>query len=125
MAAFVTIVGNLTRDPVMEVVGGQNACRFSVGARTRTKNKEDGTYKSNFYECTFFGKQGEYFFARAQKGTSVTVMGDLTVDAYLSNGEARPSLRLHVNSAECQARMKEPGSVAAQPVAPATDAAPF
>lgn len=110
MSAFVTITGNLTRDPEMTTIGSQQACRFSVGVRTRTKNKEDGGYKSNFYECTFFGKQAEYFFARAQKGTAVTVFGDLTVDAYLSNGEPRPGIRLTVTAAECQAKMKDPST---------------
>jgi len=113
MAAFTTITGNLTRDPEMKTIGAQQACVFSVAARTRTKN-DDGTYKTNFYDCTFFGKMGEFFMARAQKGTAVTVVGELTADAYLSNGEARPSLRLNVNVAECQGRMKEPGSAPAK-----------
>ena len=68
MSAFVTITGNLTRDPEMTTIGSQQACRFSVGVRTRTKNKEDGGYKSNFYECTFFGKQAEYFTPKKVTG---------------------------------------------------------
>lgn len=124
MAAFMTIVGNLTRDPEMKTLGGQQACVFSVAARTRTKG-EDGAYKSNFYDCTFFGKMGEYFMSRAQKGTAVTVMGDLTADAYLSNDEARPSLRLHVASAECQGRMKEAGSAPARETASTDNTIPF
>lgn len=107
MAAKVTVIGNLTRDPEMKTLGGQQAATFSVAVRTRAKNA-DGTYKSNFYDCTFFGKMGEYFMTRAQKGTGVTVIGDLAVDVYTpTNGEARPSLRLTVDTAECMSRIKD------------------
>lgn len=118
MAAKITITGNLTREPEMKTLGGQQACVFNVAVRTRAKNA-DGGYKSNFYDCTFFGKMGEYFMARAQKGTGVVVMGDLTADAWLSNGEARPTLRINVDNAECMARLKEAG--AAQASAPTVE----
>lgn len=117
MAAKITITGNLTRDPEMKQLGSQSAATFTVAVRSRMKNP-DGSYKSNFYDCTFFGKMGEYFIARAQKGTGVVVIGDLTADAYLSNNEARPTLRITVDSAECMVRLKEAGAAqAAQPAA--------
>lgn len=109
MAAKIVIVGNLTRDPEMKDIGNQKACVFSVAARTRGKN-DDGTYKANFYDCTYFGKMGESVFNRAQKGTGVTVWGDLVADAYTSNNEARPSLRVTVESVECMSRIKENGA---------------
>ena len=130
MAAKITITGNLTREPEMKTLGGQSAATFSVAVRTRAKNS-DGSYKSNFYDCTFFGKMGEYFMARAQKGTGVVVIGDLTADAYVgTNGnsnEARPTLRINVDSAECMARLKETGAATVQPTAPAAsdDVIPF
>lgn len=119
MASKITITGNLTRDPEMKTLGGQQACTFTVAVRTRAKNS-DGSYKSNFYDCTFFGKLGEYFMARAQKGTGAVVIGDLTADAWVSNGEARPTLRINVDAAECMSRMKEPGAAPAA-AAPAVD----
>lgn len=124
MAAKITITGNLTRDPEMKTLGGQSACTFAVAVRTRTKSS-DGSYKSNFYDCTFFGKMGEYFMSRAQKGTGVVVIGDLTADAYASNNgnsnEPRPVLRVNVDSAECMSRLKEPGAAATQPAPSASD----
>ena len=114
MASKATIIGNLTRDPEMKTLGGQQAATFTVAVRTRAKNA-DGSYKSNFYDCTFFGKMGEYFMTRAQKGTGVTVIGDLAVDVYTpANGEARPSLRLTVDTAECMSRIKETSSAPAR-----------
>lgn len=113
MAAKITITGNITREPEMKTLGNQPACTFTVGVRTRTKSS-DGSYKSNFYDCTFFGKMGEYFMSRAQKGTGVVVIGDLTADTYMSNGEPRPSLRVTVDTAECMSRLKEAGSAPTQ-----------
>lgn len=126
MAAKLTIVGNLTRDPEMKTIGSQNACVFSVAVRTRAKNA-DGTYKSNFYDCTFFGKMGEYFMNRAQKGSGVTVIGDLAVDTYTTaSGEARPSLRVAVDTAECMSKIKEAGASPARSMDPSpVDKIPF
>lgn len=127
MAAKLTITGNLTRDPEMKTLGNQPACTFTVAVRTRTKNA-DGSYKPNYYDCTFFGKMGEYFMARAQKGTGVVVIGDLTADVYTpSGGQARPSLRLNVDAAECMARLKEAEAAPAQQAAhsAADDVIPF
>lgn len=113
MAAKITIVGNLTRDPELKTLGGQQAATFSVAVRTRAKNA-DGSYKSNFYDCTFFGKMGEYFMTRAQKGTGVTVIGDLVVDVYTpTGGETRPSIRVTVDTAECMSRIKDTAATAA------------
>lgn len=117
MAAKITIVGNVTRDPETKIIGTQNACVFTVAVRTRAK-AADGSYKSNFYDCTFFGKMGEYFMSRAQKGTGVTVIGDLAVDAYTtSGGEVRPALRVTVDTAECMSRIKEAGAAPARAAA--------
>lgn len=126
MAAKITIVGNLTKDPEMKTIGAQNACVFSVAVRTRAK-AADGTYKSNFYDCTFFGKMGEYFMNRAQKGSGVTIIGDLAADAYVSSGgEARPSLRLTVDTAECMSKIKDGAAAPARPAASADkDTIPF
>jgi len=121
MAAKITITGNLTRDPELKQLGGQSAAAFTVAVRTRAKNS-DGSYKSNFYDCTLFGKLGDYFMARAQKGTGVVVIGDLAADAYIgkqgNSNEARPTLRVNVDNAECMTRMKESGAepAAAAPV---------
>lgn len=126
MAAKITITGNLTRDPELKQLGGQSAAAFTVAVRTRAKNN-DGSYKSNFYDCTLFGKLGEYFMARAQKGTGVVVIGDLVADAYIgkqgNSNEARPTLRVSVDTAECTSRMKEAGTAVAA-AAPVDDNTP-
>ena len=111
MAAYVAISGNLTKDPEIRDVGNQKCCSFTVAVRTQAKAK-DGGYKTDFYDCSFFGKMGENFFSRAQKGTGVTVWGSLAADAYAVRGEARPALRVNVSAADCMSRMKEAGAAA-------------
>lgn len=120
MAAKITITGNLTRDPEMKTLGGKPACAFSVAVRTRTKNA-DGSYKTNFYDCTWFGSFAEGFCSRAQKGTGVTVWGDLTADTYTAGGETRMALRLNVDSVEAQSRLRENGAANTNAAAEAVD----
>lgn len=119
MAAKVAITGNLTKDPEMKTYGGKPACVFSVATRTRSKDTE-GNYKTNFYNCTWFGSFAQGFCSRAQKGTGVTVWGDLTAEIYGGNGDPRLSLNVNVDSVEAQARLRE-GGAASAPAAPASD----
>lgn len=107
MAAKAWITGNITRDPEMAMIGGQNACKFTVAVRTSTKDKDSGNYIVNYYDCTYYGKLGENFYARAQKGTGVTVVGDVCAHAYVSNNEARPAMRMRVDTAEAMSRLKD------------------
>ena len=123
MAAKMSITGNLTRDPEMKTLGGKPACAFSVAVRTRTKG-QDGAYKTNFYDCTWFGSFAENFCSRAQKGTGVTVYGDLTADIYTAGGEPRLALRLNVDTVEAQSRLREAGAAAPAAAAVADDNIP-
>lgn len=112
MAAKLAITGNLTRDPEMKTLGGKSACTFTVAVRTRLKNA-DGSYKSNFYDCVWFGSFAEGFFNRIQKGTGVTVWGELAADTYTVGDNTRMSLSVTVDTAEAQSRLKESGNARA------------
>lgn len=120
MAAKLAITGNLTKDPELKPLGGKQACVFTVAVRTRLKNTADGTYKSNFYDCTWFGTFAEGFYNRIQKGTGVTVWGELAADTYTAGDTTRMALKVTVDTAEAQSRLKETASVR-QPVSVVTD----
>jgi len=107
MAAKIAITGNLTKDPELKDIGSQKACVFSVAVRTHVK--KDGAYKTDYYDCTYFGKMGEAMYARAQKGTGVTVWGSFASDAYMSGNEPRAALRINVDAVDCMSRLKESG----------------
>lgn len=96
--AFVTLDGNLTRDPEMRQVGIYNVCNYTVAVNTDTK-KEDGTYGTNYYDCSTWGSTGEYVFSKIKKGTEVTVVGELeAVEKPDANGEKRTRLRVKTYS---------------------------
>lgn len=106
MSAKVIFTGNLVRDPEMRKIGESNAATFCIGVRTPLK-AEDGTYKSNFYDCTLFGKRADYVMAHAQKGTLAFVSGDLALSEYKNkDGEDRHSLRTTVDTIDLLARTK-------------------
>lgn len=106
MSATVNFHGNLVRDPETKQLGGQNACVFTVGVHTALKDA-DGNYKSDFYDCTLWGKRGEYLMQHAQKGTVVFVSGELALSEYKNkNGEDRHSLRCTVDRADIVAKGK-------------------
>lgn len=93
--AKVTLVGNLVRDVEVNHFNDNTMYSFCVAVDTSLKD-ENNKYKSNFYDCTLWGKQGEAFARRAQKGTQVWVNGDIMLAEFKkTNGE--PGHSLHVN----------------------------
>lgn len=116
MAAKISFVGNLTRDPEMSQAAGQNVCRFSVAVRTTAKDQE-GNYITNFYDCSLWGRRGDYLMQHAQKGTSVFVNGELVIASYQAkDGSTRTALRVNADSADPVARLKgEQAQAQAQP----------
>lgn len=98
MPAIVSFVGNLTRDPVLRESNGNSFYSFSVGVRTRYKDK-DGQYKSDFYDCTINSKFGSWFGQNAKKGNSVFVSGEQATRTYNDkNGNERTALTVSVNA---------------------------
>ena len=58
----VILMGRLTRDPEVRYSNGDNAtaiARFSIAVDRRFKRGNDGQ-DADFFNCTAFGKQGEF-----------------------------------------------------------------
>ena len=95
--AFITIEGNLTKDPVLRAVGTSTVCNFDVAVNTNSKD-ENGEYRTNFYECSIWGKEGEFAFTKLQKGTEITIRGGMEmVERPDANGVSRPHMRVRVS----------------------------
>lgn len=106
MSAYTTIIGNVCANPEMRMIGQQAACTFRVAAHTNSKDK-NGEYITNFYDCTIFGKRGERFCNRAQKGSSVTVWGESSAVEYTDkNGQLRTALRINADNGEVHTKIK-------------------
>ena len=80
-----SIIGNLTRDPVVKDVGKSKVCNFSVAVSTCEKDSS-GNYMTNFYEVEWFGAPSlmDRFVQDAKKGTPVWVTGPSWMYSYFS-----------------------------------------
>jgi single-strand DNA-binding protein len=98
----VILMGRLTRDP--EVRYSQGAAptavaRFSVAVDRRFKR--DGEPDADFFNCTCFGKQGEFVEKYLHKGTKVVLSGRIQNDNYTNkDGQQVYSVRIMVDEIE-------------------------
>ena len=97
--ATVTLHGNLVRDPELKEVGPSKSkvASFTVAVSTSNK-KPDGTYDTNFYDVSLWGPRGEAFIERAEKGTAVQVIGDVSMVEYVSQKDNLKHNRLRVDA---------------------------
>lgn len=70
----INIMGRLTRDPEMTVVGnGQEKCRFSVAVeRRRQKDKET---QVDFFDCAAWAGTGAFINQWFKKGDGIAIKG--------------------------------------------------
>ena len=122
--ATAAIYGNLIRDPETKNVNGNVVCSFTVAVNT-TNKKPDGTYDSNFYDCSLWGRPGangelpaviKYFTDRAQKGSGVVAWGELSQREYVGqDGINKARLSLRVTTANVVSKLKTAGAAQQQP----------
>jgi len=103
----VIMMGRLTRDPEVRYsqgAGEQLAIgRFSIAVdrrfARRGASQEEAT--ADFFNCTAFGKQGEFVEKYLKKGTKVVVVGRLQNDNYTDkNGNKQYSVQIIVEEVE-------------------------
>lgn len=76
---FITITGNLGRDPEQRTTqGGDTVTSFSVAVRQGFKRDA----ASVWFRCSVWGKRGDTIASNLRKGSKVTVVGDLTIGEY-------------------------------------------
>ena len=112
--AKITLLGNLTKDPTTRKVGENTVVSMSVAVNTMNK-AEDGSYLSDFYDVSVWGKNGEYLLQKIQKGTQVWVTGDFSTSTFNGNdGQKRTALRVNATDVRPVARMKDEGGAPAR-----------
>ncbi len=91
----VTITGNLTRDPELQVLpSGTEVCRLGVAVNGRRKNPQTGQWEEepNFFDVTVFGAQGQSCAQYLSKGRPVAIDGRLRWSSWEDkNGGGRRS----------------------------------
>ncbi len=98
----VMLMGRLTRDPEVRYTQSRNGdqmavARFSIAVDRRfARNGQDGNdTTADFFNCTSFGRQGEFVEKYLRQGTKVVVVGRIENDNYTNkNGEKVYSVRI-------------------------------
>lgn len=93
-------MGRLTRDPeVRYSQSGSAVANFSIAIDRRYKR--DGETTADFFNCTAFGKTGEFAEKYLRKGTKVVIEGELQNNNYEDkNGTKHYSVQIIVNQIE-------------------------
>ena len=123
----VLLMGRLTRDPEVRYSTNRNGEQTAIGsfsiAVDRRFAKESET-QADFFNCTAFGKQGEFVEKYLKKGTKVVVVGRLQNDNYTNkNGEKVYSVRIITEEIEfAESKAAQAGSQGGNAPAPVPSA---
>lgn len=97
------LIGRLTRDPDVrysQTDSNMAIARFSLAVDRRYKKQGDET-TADFFNCTAFGKQGEFVEKYLKKGTKVVVTGRIQNDNYTNKeGQKVYSVQIMVEEIE-------------------------
>ena len=99
----VILMGRLTRDPEIrysQTDSNMAIARFSLAVDRRYKKQGDET-TADFFNCTAFGKQGEFVEKYLKKGTKIVVTGRIQNDNYTNkDGQKVYSVQIMVEEIE-------------------------
>ena len=99
----VILMGRLTRDPEVrysQTDSNMAIARFSLAVDRRYKKQGDET-TADFFNCTAFGKQGEFVEKYLKKGTKIVVTGRIQNDNYTNKeGQKVYSVQIMVEEIE-------------------------
>ena len=101
----VIMMGRLTRDPEVRYSSGENSmaiAKFSIAVDRRNRRQQtDDQPTADFFNCTAFGKQGEFVEKYLKKGTKILLTGRVQNDNYTNkNGEKIYSVQIIVEEIE-------------------------
>lgn len=97
----VILMGRLTRDPEVRYGGSNNGAiaRFSIAVDRRFKR--EGQPEADFFNCTAFGRTGEFVEKYLRKGTKVVLDGEVQNDNYTNKeGQKVYGTQIIVNQLE-------------------------
>lgn len=97
------LMGRLTRDPEVrysQTDSNMAIAKFSLAVDRRYKKQGD-TVTADFFNCTAFGKQGEFVEKYLKKGIKVVVTGRIQNDNYTNkDGQKVYSVQIMVEELE-------------------------
>ena len=81
-------IGRLTAKPKIKYTTPNNAVASFTLATNRIK-RQDGTQEADFINCRVWNKQAENLCKYQDKGSLISIEGQLRVDSYLDNQGAK------------------------------------
>lgn len=110
----VILMGRLTKDPEVRYSQGNNAMaigKFSIAVDRRLKR--EGQPEADFFNCTAFGKLGEFVEKYLKKGTKITMIGQIQNNDYTDNaGTKHYAVQIIAEEIEFAEKKSEGGSSA-------------
>ena len=118
-----TIIGNLTKDPVMRTTqSGHNVCAFTVAVNRRQKD-QNGQSVADFFQVSAWNQLAQTCQQYLAKGRKVAVVGQVSVHTYQGNdGKTYAQMDVMANDVEFLSSRSEAAEKSDQMVAQATEA---
>lgn len=105
----VTIIGRLTRDPVLRMTStGTANVRFTLAVDRITRKGEE--QQTDFLRCVAWGALGQRCNDFLSKGRLVAIEGRLQLSSYEKNGETMPSAEIVTDNFQLLERKQTTGS---------------
>lgn len=117
----VSLTGRLTRDPELRVTaGGTQLLSFTLAFNTSVRNRQTGEWdeRSNFIDCTMFGKRAEALLNFLAKGQKVAIAGKLRYATWDKDGQRHSKLDLIVDEIDFMALRQNATQPALAPASP-------
>ena len=96
----VILMGRLTRDPEVRYGGANNMAIAKLSLAVDRRFKRDGQPEADFFNCTAFGKTGEFVEKYLRKGTKVVLDGEIQNDNYEKDGVKHYGTQIIINTIE-------------------------
>ncbi|OYD27117.1 single-strand DNA-binding protein [Mycoplasma testudineum] len=94
----VSIVGRLTKAPIVgKTSSGVEYARFTVAVNRQYRTKE-GTYPADFLPVVVWRNQATYVSTYCSKGTLVSIIGSLQSSSYKKDGQTLTSYDINADS---------------------------
>jgi len=95
---YVTVVGNLTRDPEFRATpSGKELCDFGIAVNQSKPDGAGGWIETpHFFDCTVWDAMSANVLASLHKGDRVVVCGELQYSTWEKEGEKRSKVAITV-----------------------------
>ena len=100
----VVLMGRLTKDPIVRQAGESSVASFSIAVNRRFKR--EGQPEADFFNCSAFGKTGEFISKYFKKGQRILVSGEIQNNNYTNKeGQQVYATQIMVAQAEfCESK---------------------